>query len=604
MDSLPSREDNLAAAARAPILNPREPRAVLAIAVALFAAILVLKLTVRAPGFGFALLYDIPVALLAIAFGLRGGLAAAAVGMALFAIGDALGEVQSNVWGYASRAITFALLGALLGIYSDRLRRAEAGAREREARYHAALEKSPVVVWQQDRDLRYTWVHNPAPIFGTEDILGKTDEDLAAPGPGVPSPLAVLKQEVLSTGQGGRTEVEFGSAEAPTHFDVTLNPMTGPDGAVIGLTGAAADVTALRAATEADRRLAAIVDQSEDSIIAKDATGVITEWNHGAERLYGYTAEEAIGHPISIIFPPANASEDERILASILAGQALEGYETTRMRKDGSMVEVWLTITPLRDAGGTIVGASSIARDIGPTKQTQRELERSYKELEQYAYVASHDLQEPLRSIGGFAKILQQRHEGKLDAESDQFIGYILKGVDRLQALIDDLLSYSRSGRTELRAEPVDTREVVENTLESLDAAVRESGAELRLGELPTVETDREALRQVFQNLLSNALKFTSDDAPRVEVSAERSNGDWTFAVADNGIGIDPAQADRVFEMFQRLHGRDEYGGTGIGLAISQRVVERLGGRIWCEPREGEGTVFRFTIPDAGDSAS
>ena len=352
----------------------------------------------------------------------------------------------------------------------------------------------------------------------------------------------------------------------------------------------------------ADRRLAAIVDQSEDSIIAKDAKGVITEWNHGAERLYGYTAEEAIGQPISIIFPPANAGEDQRVLAQILAGHALEGYETTRMRKDGSMVEVWLTISPLRDAGGTIVGASSIARDIGPTKQTQRELERSYKELEQYAYVASHDLQEPLRSIGGFAKILQQRHEGKLDDESDQFIGYILKGVDRLQALIDDLLSYSRSGRTELRAEPVDTREVVESTLESLDAAVRESGAELTLGELPTVETDPGALRQVFQNLLSNALKFTADAAPRVEVSAERSNGDWTFAVADNGIGIDPAQAERVFEMFQRLHGRDEYGGTGIGLAISQRVVERLGGRIWCEPREGEGTVFRFTIPDAGDS--
>ena len=216
--------------------------------------------------------------------------------------------------------------------------------------------------------------------------------------------------------------------------------------------------------------------------------------------------------------------------------------------------------------------------------------------------MASHDLQEPLRSIGGFAKILQQRHEGKLDDESDQFIGYILKGVDRLQALIDDLLSYSRSGRTELRGEPVDTREVVESTLESLDAAVRESGAELTLGELPTVETDPGALAAGVPEPPVQRAEVHLGHAPRVEVSAERSNGDWTFAVADNGIGIDPAQAERVFEMFQRLHGRDEYGGTGIGLAISQRVVERLGGRIWCEPREGEGTVFRFTIPDAGDS--
>jgi len=604
IDSLVSREDNLVAASRAPILNPREPAAVLLIAGALFAGILVLKLTVTTPGFGFALLYDIPVALVAIAFGVRGGLAAAAVGMVLFAIGDAAGEIHSNVWGYTSRALTFALLGVLLGVYSDRLRRMEAVTRESEARYRAALEHSPVVVWQQDRDLRYTWVHNPAAIFGTEDILGKTDEDLTGPGPGAPSRLKTLKQEVLRTGQGGRIEVEFGSAGASAYFDVTLNPLTDPEGEVIGLTAAATDVTALRTATEADRRLAAIVDQSEDSIIAKDADGIITEWNDGAERLYGYPPEEAIGQPITILVPPESAGEDQAVLARILDGQPPERFETTRLRKDGSTVEVWLTISPLRDAGGNIVGASSIARDIGLTKRTQRELERSYKELEQYAYVASHDLQEPLRSIGGFAKILQERYEGRLDAESDQYIGFILKSVDRLQALIDDLLTYSRSGRTELRSEPVDTRQMVESTVESLDAAVRESGAEIALGELPTVETDPQVLGQVFQNLLSNALKFTAERTPRVEVSAEHSDGSWTFAVADNGIGIDPAQADRVFEMFQRLHGRDEYGGTGIGLAISQRVVERLGGRIWCEPREGDGTVFRFTIPDPGNGDS
>ncbi len=601
MDSLASRENNLVAASRAPILHPREPARVLAIAGVLFAGILVLKLTVRTPGFGFPLLYDIPVALVAISFGLRGGLAAAAVGMALFAIGDAVGEIHSNVWGYIARALTFALLGVLLGLFSDRLRRAEAGARESEARYHAALEQSPVVVWQQDRDLLYTWVHNPAPIFGTEDILGKTDEDLTGPSAGPPSPLTALKQEVISTGQGGRMEVEFGNGEALAHFDVTVNPLTDPKGEVIGLTAAASDVTALRAAAEADRRLAAIVDQSEDSIIAKDARGVITEWNRGAARLYGYSPEEAIGQPISILVPPDSAGEDQAVLARILDGQPPEGYETTRLRKDGSKVEVWLTISALRDAGGNVVGASSIARDIGLAKRTQRELERSNKELEQYAYVASHDLQEPLRSIAGFAKILQERYEGRLDDESDRFIGFILKSADRLQALIDDLLTYSRSGSSALRSEPVDTREVVESTLVSLDAAVRESGAEIELGELPTVETDAQVLRQVFQNLLSNALKFTADREPQVEVSAEHSNGGWTFAVADNGIGIDPAQADRVFQMFQRLHGQDEYGGTGIGLAISQRVVERLGGRIWCEPREGEGTVFRFTIPDPGE---
>jgi chemotaxis family two-component system sensor kinase Cph1 len=166
-----------------------------------------------------------------------------------------------------------------------------------------------------------------------------------------------------------------------------------------------------------------------------------------------------------------------------------------------------------------------------------------------------------------------------------------------METLIGDLLTYSRAGQGELQREPIDTRELVEGTLASLDAMVRETRAEIELGELPTVSADSHVLAQVFQNLISNALKFAADAAPRVKVSAERADGAWVFAVADNGIGIDPAHAERIFQMFQRLHGRDDYGGTGIGLAICKRVVERLGGRIWFEARPGGGTVFRFTVP-------
>jgi light-regulated signal transduction histidine kinase (bacteriophytochrome) len=264
---------------------------------------------------------------------------------------------------------------------------------------------------------------------------------------------------------------------------------------------------------------------------------------------------------------------------------------------DGGEVEVWLAITPIRDADGTIIGASSIARDIGELKRAQRNLERSNAELEEFAYVASHDLSEPLRSIGGFVQLLERRYKGQLDSEADSFIDFIGTGVDRLQALIDDLLSYSRAGQGELRSEPVDSRELVERTLASLDAVVRDSGAQVELGHLPTVRTDPRVLGQVFQNLLSNALKFTNHSRPQVEVSAEQEREAWSFAVADNGIGIDPDNAERIFGMFQRLHGREEYGGTGIGLAICKRMVERVGGRIWCEPSPGGGTVFRFTIP-------
>jgi light-regulated signal transduction histidine kinase (bacteriophytochrome) len=237
--------------------------------------------------------------------------------------------------------------------------------------------------------------------------------------------------------------------------------------------------------------------------------------------------------------------------------------------------------------------------DVTELERRADDLARSNAELEQYAYVISHDLQEPLRSIGGFVQLLERRYQGELDEEADRFIGFTVAGVERMQALIDDLLSYSRAGAGELRGDQVDTRELVDRTLASLDAAVRDAGAEVEVGELPTIVADGSALGQVFQNLLSNAIKFRADDRPRVKVSATHSDDAWTFGVADSGIGVEPAHAERIFRIFQRLHTRDEYGGTGVGLAICKRIVERQGGRIWCEPHPGGGTVFRFTIPDA-----
>jgi PAS domain S-box-containing protein len=705
------------------------PAALLAVAVVLFAVILTLKLTVRTPGFGFPLLYDIPVALLAIAYGVRGGLTAAAVGMVLYAIGDAVGEVQSNVWGYTSRALTFVLLGGLLGLYSDRLRRADARTRESEAHFRAALEDSPIVVWRQDRELRYTWIHNPALGFTADEVLGLTDSDL------IPRDTAdrvtEIKREVLESGRGQRVEIEYPNGGEPTHFDLAVNPLRDTAGELAGITGAATDITKLkrtqselrksqlglnrsqqmaklgswewdiasdevtwsdelhrlygtspaefeasyeaflervhpddreaveqairqaladggsvefehrivrpdgavrvmlayaevtldetgtaiamtgtgrdvtegRAAEDANRRLAAIVDQSEDAIVAKDTEGIITEWNHGAERLYGYPAGEAIGKSISMLMPRELRGEDWTVLSRILSGQALERHETVRLRKDGRRVEVWLTVSPIREPDGTIVGASSIARDIGELKRTQKELERSNAEFQQFAHVASHDLQEPLRTITGFVQLLEKRYKGQLDAEADTFMGFIVTGVERMQALIDDLLNYSRAGRGDLQTQEVDTSEIARSTLASLDASVREARADIELGALPTLMTDPRALVHVFQNLLSNAIKFSDGQPPRIQVSAEHEQDAWRFSVADNGIGIAPGQAERVFGMFQQLHGRGEYGGTGIGLAICKRLVERLGGRIWCEPRPEGGTVFRFTVPDLAETS-
>ncbi|MDX6659998.1 MAG: hypothetical protein QOJ55_820, partial [Solirubrobacteraceae bacterium] len=241
---------------------------------------------------------------------------------------------------------------------------------------------------------------------------------------------------------------------------------------------------------------------------------------------------------------------------------------------------------------------AELAATAAELRDRAAELERSNADLEQFAYIASHDLSEPLRMVGGFAQLLQKRYEGKLDADADEFIGYTVEGVNRMQALIDDLLAFSRVGRGDRELSDVDAGFVARRALEALSAPVAETGAEVEIGELPTVRGDERELSQLFQNLISNALKFHGDEPPRVRVTAQAEAGgaEWGFAVADNGIGIEPRHAERIFKMFQRLHGRDTYPGTGVGLAICKKIVEHHGGRLWVEPSVDGGSVFKFTI--------
>jgi signal transduction histidine kinase len=225
------------------------------------------------------------------------------------------------------------------------------------------------------------------------------------------------------------------------------------------------------------------------------------------------------------------------------------------------------------------------------------DLERSNAELEQFAYVASHDLNEPLRMIASYLKLLERRYGDELGDDGKQFIDYSIEGAERMRTLIDDLLAYSRVGSSSGPLKPVDLGKTVDLTLRALASSVDEAGAEVEVGELPVVRGEETQLGRLFQNLLSNAIKFRDGRPPHVEVAAERNNGEWVFTIADNGIGIPAEQADRVFEMFGRLHTRDAYEGNGIGLATCRRIVERHGGRIWVEPTEGGGSTFRFTIP-------
>jgi signal transduction histidine kinase len=230
-------------------------------------------------------------------------------------------------------------------------------------------------------------------------------------------------------------------------------------------------------------------------------------------------------------------------------------------------------------------------------KKLSEELARSNADLKDFAYVASHDLKKPLQSIEGFVKLLARRYRGKLDDKADEFLEYIIDGAQRMQELIKDLLEYSQVGAKGEKLKFIDCSFVVGKAIGNLQAAIEESNAVVTYDELPTITANTSQMISLFQNLIDNAIKFRSEEAPRIHISAERKGKEWIFSIRDNGIGMDPNDSGRIFEMFQRLHGSTEYPGTGMGLAICKKIIERHGGRIWVESESGKGSTFYFTMP-------
>jgi len=406
-----------------------------------------------------------------------------------------------------------------------------------------------------------------------------------------------LKDRLLAREQAARAEAQRAAAEAAewrSRYEATVQT-TGQ----------------LLYERNVQMPLASIVESSGDAIFSKTLDGIILNWNTGAERLYGYTAAEIVGQPVSLLAPPELQEEIQRILERLRQGERVEPYETVRRRKDGTRVEVSLTVSPVKNASGQIIGASAIARDITVQKQLARELAqraaelaRLNEELQQFAYTVSHDLNEPLRTVASFVALLAKRYQGKLDANADKYIALVVDGAQRMQQMIQDLLSYTRAGGPAAERAAVDCEAVLAQVVSDLQVVITEQQAAVTHDPLPTVTGEATRLKQVFQNLISNALKFRGQAPPRVHVSARRVDGHWQFAVRDNGIGIDPRQAGRLFQVFQRLHRRGEYPGTGIGLAICKKIVERHGGRIWVESQPGAGATFYFTIGEFVDQGA
>jgi PAS domain S-box-containing protein len=391
---------------------------------------------------------------------------------------------------------------------------------------------------------------------------------------------------------------------------LTVSPIRDANGVVIGASKIARDITLQRTLQREANRLGAVVESSDDAIVSKDLNGIVQTWNRAAERMFGYSAAEVIGRSITIIIPEDRLGEEAEVLSRVRRGLRIDHYETIRRRKDGTAIPISLTVSPIYDHAGQVIGASKTARDLSALRayattleETVRErtaaLESANTQLESFAYSVSHDLRAPLRGMHGLAHALLEDYGQALDDRARDYASRIVAEATLLDRLIQDLLAYSRLTRIDVALEAVDVRDVVEAALHNVDGDVRAAHATVEVApDLPRLKANRAVLVQVLTNLISNAVKF-GGERPLVRVRADSDDGKARIWVEDQGIGISPKHHERIFHAFERLHGPERYPGTGIGLAIVHKGIERLGGRVGVESEEGRGSRFWFELPRA-----
>jgi PAS domain S-box-containing protein len=392
--------------------------------------------------------------------------------------------------------------------------------------------------------------------------------------------------------------------------EIMLSPLESAEGILV--TAAIRDISVRKDAeehlAEMEGRYRGLLEAAPDAMVVVNQAGEIVLLNLQAEKQFGYRRDELVGQKVKNIIPEGFAerllADDLRSAEDALAQQIGTGIELNGRRKDGSDFPIEIMLSPLESPEGILVTAA--IRDISVRKDAEEhlvktvgELKRSNDELEQFAYVASHDLQEPLRMVASYTQLLAKRYKGRLDSDADEFIAYAVDGSNRMQGLIHDLLAYSRAGTDGKALHKISSENALQEALANLRATIVESGAVVTHDSLPVITTDGTQLTQVFQNLVGNAIKYRRAEVPHVHVSAAKNGGnEWIFSVRDNGLGIDSQYFERIFVLFQRLHGREEFKGTGIGLAICKKMLERLGGRIWLESQPEKGSTFHFALPE------
>ena len=500
-------------------------------------------------------------------------------------------------------------------------RAAEKHLAQMEGRYRGLLEAAPdaMVVVNQGGEIVLLNVQAENQFgYSRDELLGQKVKNIIPEGfaerliaDGTRSAAEALAQQI-GTGIELIAKRKDGS-EFP--IEIMLSPLESAEGTLV--TAAIRDISVRRAAekhlAQMEGRYRGLLEAAPDAMVVVNKGGEIVLLNVQAEKQFGYRRDELIGQKVKNIIPEGFA---ERLVADALrstedalAQQIGTGIELTARRKDRSEFPIEIMLSPLESAEGILVTAA--VRDITARKKAEayllqnvEELNRSNEELGQFAYIASHDLQEPLRMVASYTQLLSRRCKGQLDADADDFIAFAVDGANRMQRLIQDLLAYSRVGTKGQEMVEISSENALQQALLNLRATIQESGAEVTYDNLPKVLADEMQLTQLFQNLVGNAIKYQNTGTPRVHISVSANGGaKWIFSIKDNGLGIDPQYFERIFGMFQRLHKREEFAGTGIGLAICKKIVERHGGNISVASEPGQGSTFSFDLAVAGSKS-
>jgi PAS domain S-box-containing protein len=493
--------------------------------------------------------------------------------------------------------------------------------RESEARFRAVIDSANEGILVYDDALRVTAVNAAA-----ERIIGLPGAEMIGK-PGFTSLLPCVRDDgtpLAPEDRPTRLTVRSGKPltgqvlgilrpdKSITWLDVNTGFLQRPgESEFYGIVSTISDVTARRNAERALRDSEERFRQTFQlaaSGICEVVDGRFVRANNSLCEILGYSAEELLGKSVKEVSHPEDRDVTDAERARIRRGEIESArFEKRYVRKDGQVVWCEIAIALVRAPDGTPQYEIAVFDDITERKRAEdalreahEELKRSNAELEQFAYVASHDLQEPLRMVSSYTQLLMRRYGERLDGDAKEFTAYIVDGATRMKQLIEDLLAYSRVGTKGKEFKPVPVESALRRAIVNLRTAIEECGASITYDTLPVVRGDDVQLAQLFQNLLGNALKFRSASVPRIHVSSVAKQDEHEIVVADNGIGIEAQYFERIFMVFQRLHNKGEYPGTGIGLAICKKVVERHGGRIWVESRPGEGSAFHFTLPKEG----